>query len=70
VGVHPSPSPAWANFSIMMECTAESDRCHSVCVLCGESLIMKGVQFCLKRAYGVQFSAQCALYSIYTERAH
>jgi hypothetical protein len=24
VGVHPPPSPAWANISIMMECTSES----------------------------------------------
>jgi hypothetical protein len=27
------PSPAWANFSIMMECMPESNRCHSVCTL-------------------------------------
>jgi hypothetical protein len=34
VRVHtPPPSPAWANFSIMMECTSESGRCHSVCIL-------------------------------------
>ncbi len=29
------PPPAWANFSIMKECTPESDRCHSVCTLWG-----------------------------------
>jgi hypothetical protein len=34
VGVHPPPSPAWANFSIMMERTPKSGRCHSVCILC------------------------------------
>jgi hypothetical protein len=27
-----APSPAWANFSIMMECTPESGSCHSVCM--------------------------------------
>ncbi len=33
--MHPPPSPAWANFSIMIECTSipESCRCHSVCTL-------------------------------------
>jgi hypothetical protein len=33
--VRPPPSPGWADFSIMMEFTPESGRCHSVCVLCG-----------------------------------
>jgi hypothetical protein len=33
VGVHPLPSPGWANFSITMECTPESGHCHSVCTL-------------------------------------
>jgi hypothetical protein len=28
--VHPPPSPAWANFTLMMECTPESSRCYSV----------------------------------------
>jgi hypothetical protein len=28
--VHPPPSPDWANFSTLMECTPESGRCHSV----------------------------------------
>jgi hypothetical protein len=31
VGVHPPPSPAWANFTLMMEYTPESSRCNSVC---------------------------------------
>jgi hypothetical protein len=31
--VSPPPSQAWANFSIMMECTPESGRCQSVCTL-------------------------------------
>ncbi len=30
VGVHPRASSVWANFSIVMECTPESRRCHSV----------------------------------------
>jgi hypothetical protein len=30
----PPPSPAWANFSIMMQCTPESGRCHSVLPFC------------------------------------
>ncbi len=29
----PPPSPAWANFSFMMEYTPESSGCHSVCTL-------------------------------------
>jgi hypothetical protein len=33
-GVHPQPSPDWANFSSMMDCTLESGVCHSVCALC------------------------------------
>ncbi len=31
LGVHPPPqSPAWADFSFMMECTPEGGRCYSV----------------------------------------
>ncbi len=33
-GRAPQPSLGRANFSIMMECTPESDHCHSVCTLC------------------------------------
>ncbi len=33
VGVHLPPSPAWAYCFIMMECTPESGRCHSMCTL-------------------------------------
>jgi hypothetical protein len=29
----PPPSPGWADFTIMMECTSESGYCHSVCTL-------------------------------------
>jgi hypothetical protein len=29
----PPNSIAWANFSIMIECTPESGNCHSVCTL-------------------------------------
>jgi hypothetical protein len=28
--VHPPPLSAWANFTLMMECTPESSRCYSV----------------------------------------
>ncbi len=28
--VHPPPPPAWAHFTLMMECTPESDCCYSV----------------------------------------
>ncbi len=28
--MHPPPLPAWANFTLMMECTPESSRCYSV----------------------------------------
>ncbi len=34
--VHPPPSPAWADFTIMMECTPESDHDLSVCTLWGQ----------------------------------
>jgi hypothetical protein len=27
---NPPPSPAWANFTLMMECSPESSRCYSV----------------------------------------
>ncbi len=30
VGVHPPPSPARANFTLMTECTPESSGCNSV----------------------------------------
>ncbi len=35
--MHPLPSQARADFSIMMECTPEIGNCHSVCmyILCG-----------------------------------
>ncbi len=29
-GRAPPPSPAWTNFTLMMECTPESSRCYSV----------------------------------------
>ncbi len=28
--MHPPPSPAWSNFTLMMECTPESNCCYSV----------------------------------------
>ncbi len=28
--MHPPPSPAWANFTLMMECRPESSVCYSV----------------------------------------
>jgi hypothetical protein len=30
---HPPPSPGCAEFTIIMECTPENDRCHSVSIL-------------------------------------
>ncbi len=30
IGVHPPPSPDWADFTIMMECTPESGHCQPV----------------------------------------
>ncbi len=30
VGVHPPPSPARANYTLMTECTTESSGCYSV----------------------------------------
>ncbi len=29
-GRSPPPTPAWANFTLMIECTPESDCCYSV----------------------------------------
>jgi hypothetical protein len=29
------PSPAWAEFTLMLECTPESGHCYARCVLCG-----------------------------------
>ncbi len=35
MGVHPPPSPAWVNFSIMMECTVRQKAAvAALCVLC------------------------------------
>jgi hypothetical protein len=34
----PSTSPAWANFSIMIECTPESDCCYSVYSVVGTTV--------------------------------
>jgi len=31
--VHPPPTSAWADFTIMIECTPEIDICHSVSTL-------------------------------------
>jgi hypothetical protein len=30
-GREPTPSPGWAEFTIMMECTPESGHCQSIC---------------------------------------
>jgi hypothetical protein len=30
VGVHPPPSPDWANFTLKIECTPESSRCMNI----------------------------------------
>jgi hypothetical protein len=38
--VHPPPSPAWANFTLMMECTPESSRCYSVYSVGGNELFV------------------------------
>ncbi len=42
MGMQPPPSPGWANFSIMMECTPESDYCLYECtLLCGLDQLRK-----------------------------
>jgi hypothetical protein len=46
MGMHPPSLPAWANFSIMMECTPESGRCHSVYTLSAEAYVSV-TSFCL-----------------------
>ena len=30
MGMHPLPSPAWADFTLMIKCMPESGHCHSV----------------------------------------
>jgi hypothetical protein len=30
---HQPPLPGWAEFTIMMECTSESNHCQSICTL-------------------------------------
>jgi hypothetical protein len=48
-GRAPPPSPAWANFTLMIECTPESNCCYSVYsvekeTLCGLYLAVRGVR--------------------------
>ena len=41
-GRAPPPSPAWANFTLMIECTPESSRCYSVYSV-GDTLLAKAL---------------------------
>ncbi len=47
--MHPSSSPGWANFSILMECTQESGNCHSVCTLCFRPVALTTGWGCIKQ---------------------
>ncbi len=40
MGVHPPPSPAWANFTLMMKCTPESSVCYPVYSVAGTVSIL------------------------------
>ncbi len=43
VGVHPQPSPGWADFSIPKEyCIRQEVAIATQCVLCGLSMQVKG----------------------------
>ncbi len=45
----PPPSPAWANFTLMIECKPESSRCNSVySVVCGQVRVKKGSRVTLQ----------------------
>ncbi len=45
--MHPPPSPAWADFTFMIECTPQSGHSHSVYVLCGLPQPRYGQGFCV-----------------------
>jgi hypothetical protein len=40
--MHPPPSPAWVIFSILMECTPESGRCHSAYSVVSHATVFLG----------------------------
>ncbi len=44
--MHPLPSPAWANFTLMVEGTPESSRCYSVYSMDSTAPPRKYLQFC------------------------
>ncbi len=50
--VPPPPSPAWTNFSIMMECTPESGRCHSAYSVVGS---IQSPLFCTQTLQAIFF---------------
>ena len=52
---------AWADFSIMMECTPKSGHCHSVCTQLHEPL-RKGVHCVLYSIYCTLWTVQCVQY--------
>ncbi len=62
----PPPLPAWANFSIMMEWTSESGRCHSMCTLrlklfFSYSCVLSGVPYALHRGEIARFGEDTVL---------
>ncbi len=64
--MHPPPSPAGANFSIMMECTPKSGRCHSVCTLrfklfFSYSCVLSGIPDALHRGEIPRFGEDAVL---------
>ncbi len=60
VGRAPLPSPAWANFTLMMECTPERSRCNSV-----YSVVLPPHQ----RRGGVHGGYTTSLLQVHTRRA-
>jgi hypothetical protein len=59
--VNIGPISAWADFSIMMECTPESCYCHSVCtLLCGTSHCEK-----MYIMYCTVSTIRCELYNVH-----
>jgi hypothetical protein len=65
VWAHPQPSPGWANFSIMMDCTPGSGHCHSVCTLwSAKPFFSVSPFFCLVCSQKVEFEDKCLLLTL------
>jgi hypothetical protein len=57
-GRAPTHSPGWADFTIMIESTPESDHCHSVCTVLRPRII------CLKKVHPGKWARAQELYIV------